>query len=77
MKKIIVLIALFLLIPVNSYCQDTTEIQFIYINGSNNNDKKMTDWFFEGVQKMHPHMYNAFNNSEFINQKFWITENIK
>ncbi len=70
MKKIIVLIALFLLVPTFSYCQEATEIQFIYINGSNNNDKKMTDWFFEGVQKMHPYMYSTFNNSEFINQKF-------
>lgn len=43
------------------------EIQFIYINGSNNNDTKMKDWFFSGMEKMHPNMIKSFNKSSFIN----------
>ncbi len=45
------------------------EIKFIYINGSNNNDKKMKKWFFNGVEKLHPHMIEAFSNSQLINKK--------
>ena len=70
MKKLLLLILfLFVFSPV-SFSSEEKEIQFIYINGSNNNDKKMTDWFFKGVKKMHPNMLNAFNSSEFIKSKF-------
>lgn len=53
-----------------AYAQSEKEIQFIYINGSNNNDVKMKDWFFSGMNKMHPNMVNAFNSSAFINTHF-------
>ncbi len=69
MKKLFIIITVMMLNAAVIYAQPQ-EIQFIYINGSNNNDKKMTDWFFEGVQKMHPNMLEAFNNSEFIKTKF-------
>jgi len=44
-------------------------IQFIYINGSNNNDKKMKTWFFDGMKKLHPKMRAAFFASPFIQSK--------
>lgn len=47
------------------------EIQFVYINGSNNNDEKMKNWFFEGIQKTHPEMLNAFYGSPFIQEHFF------
>ena len=46
------------------------EIQFIYINGSNNNDPKMKNWFFEGMYKMHPNLLKAFNSSIFVKENF-------
>ena len=68
MKKIILL--LFIFISFSQTLLASEEIQFIYINGSNNNDKKMTKWFFSGVEKMHPEMMNAFNASSFIKKEF-------
>ncbi|MBR1680632.1 hypothetical protein IJ707_02460, partial [bacterium] len=31
-------------------------IYFIYINGSNNNNAKMHDWFLNGIKKFHPEL---------------------
>lgn len=70
MKRIFsLLLLLFVFSPV-SFSEEQKEIQFIYINGSNNNDKKMTKWFFEGVEKMHPNMLKTFNSSDFVKQYF-------
>lgn len=72
MKKIlIVMLFLFSLFPqAKVYAEAEKEIQFIYINGSNNNDPKMKNWFYDGMAKMHPYMLNAFNSSSFINNRF-------
>ena len=50
------------------------EIKFIYINGSNNNDKKMKKWFYDGINKMHANIIKTFLNSEFI-EKYFLEEN--
>lgn len=73
MKKLfILLLTLFLFTnPSFAKTQETREIQFIYINGSNNNDLKMKNWFYNGVEKMHPNMYKAFSTSPFINEKLF------
>ncbi len=70
MKKLIFILILIFITPSFVQAKDTQEIQFIYINGSNNNDSKMKKWFFDGMHKMHPNMLNAFNSSEFINKNF-------
>lgn len=54
----------------NANAFEQKEIQFIYINGSNNNDSKMKNWFFNGMKKMHPYMVEAFNSSDFIYKNF-------
>ncbi len=46
------------------------EIQFVYINGSNNNDPKMKKWFFDGIKKTHPDMLKSFYSSLFIQKYF-------
>ena len=69
MKKLLLIVLFFIFIPI-SFASEEKEIQFIYINGSNNNDKKMTEWFFDGVNKMHPNMISAFYSSEFVKSKF-------
>lgn len=69
MKKIlIILLILFTIAPI-SLADEPQEIQFIYINGSNNNDKKMKKWFYDGMTKMHNHMYNTFLSSPYVNDK--------
>ncbi|MCD7879257.1 MAG: hypothetical protein LUG16_04905 [Candidatus Gastranaerophilales bacterium] len=70
MKKIIIAILILILTPFYAAAQEQQKIQFIYINGSNNNDEKMENWFYDGVKKMHPNMVNAFNNSDFIFKHF-------
>lgn len=70
MKKLLFTLILILIIPPFIKAEDSKEIQFIYINGSNNNDTKMKNWFFNGMNKMHPNMINAFYSSIFINEKF-------
>ena len=71
MKKFILSIITLLILGNIAQAQDNCEkeIQFIYINGSNNNDLKMKKWFFKGVEKMHPNMYKAFSESSFIEEK--------
>jgi len=46
------------------------EVSFIYINGSNNNNEKMKNWFFEGINKLHPKMKSAFEEDTFTREKF-------
>ncbi len=66
MKKFILLLSLLLILPQCVYSEPTEEIQFIYINGSNNNDKKMKKWFFSGVEKLHPYMFESFSESVLV-----------
>ena len=69
MKKFLsVLLILMTFSPAVRACEPS-EIQFIYINGSNNNDKKMKNWFFNGMRELHPKMREAFFASPFIQSK--------
>lgn len=51
MKKIVLI--LILLLGFN-FAYASEELSFIYINGSNNNDEKMKNWYENGVHKLHP-----------------------
>ena len=44
------------------------DVSFVYINGSNNNDEKMKNWFENGVQKLHPQMKKQFESNEQVQQ---------
>lgn len=66
MRKIILLIFCSLIFVQNVVANEQQEIQFVYINGSNNNDVKMKTWFYEGVYKLHSQMYDSFFSSDFI-----------
>ena len=57
MKKI--LLILLLLLGLNS-AYAVNELSFIYINGSNNNDEKMKNWYENGVHKLHPVLRKKF-----------------
>lgn len=62
MKKILLLILSTLLIQNICYAEN---ISFVYINGSNNNNEKMKNWFLEGVNKLHPKMKRQFEKRVF------------
>jgi len=78
MKKIFLTLFVFCIIQMN--CLAQTGITFLYINGSNNNDEKMKNWYETGVKKLHPHMKKAFeadplSNKYFLkNGKYYINE---
>lgn len=52
MKKIFIILGLLLLLQ--NVCSAQTNVSFVYINGSNNNNAKMKNWFENGVAKLHP-----------------------
>ncbi len=67
MKKIVLILAL--LLGFNS-TYAVNELSFIYINGSNNNDAKMKNWYENGVQKLHPVLRKRFLKSSAIKKYY-------
>lgn len=61
MKKIFLTVLILFLVQAS--CLAKTGITFLYINGSNNNDAKMKNWYETGVRKLHPYMKNAFDTN--------------
>ena len=59
-------------LQLGAFAQDTN-LTFLYINGSNNNDTKMKDWYIKGVNKLHPVMIKKFENNSTI--KKWSKDN--
>lgn len=72
MKKILLTILAFLILQTAVPAQDTN-LTFLYINGSNNNDKKMKDWYIKGVNKLHPVLKKKFEKNASV--KKWSKEN--
>ena len=70
MKKIfnMILVLFMLFISVNSVnaLEDSENIQFIYINGSNSNDEAAKEAYIKGFHSLHKQMKNVFDNDEFI-----------
>ena len=58
------------LVLLQNICFADTGISFVYINGSNNNDEKMHNWYVEGVQKLHPVLKEKFETSKEIKEAF-------
>jgi len=58
MKKFF--LTLIVLFVIQSSCFAQAGITFLYINGSNNNDTQMKNWYENGVRKLHPYMKNEF-----------------
>lgn len=68
MQKFIIFILLLFTCIFNSV--KAQEVSFIYINGSNNNNEKMKNWFFEGINKLHPEMKKSFETDPFTYERF-------
>jgi len=71
MKKILLTLCALLIVQTAVSAQ-STNLTFMYINGSNNNDTKMKDWYIK-VNKLHPVMKKNFEKDETI--KNWSKEN--
>lgn len=63
MKKILLTILIGVLLQSNVVAQDTN-LTFVYINGSNNNDEKMKNWYTKGVAKLHPVIKKKFEQNK-------------
>ena len=72
MKKILLTILALAALQIAVPAQETN-LTFLYINGSNNNDKKMKDWYIKGVNKLHPVMKKQFEKNSQI--KKWTKDN--
>lgn len=72
MKKLVLILAGMLLLTLPSFSEER-DLTFIYINGSNNNDTKMKNWYIKGVNKLHPVMKKKFEKNPSI--KKWTKEN--
>jgi hypothetical protein len=72
MNKILLIILALLFFQIAVPAQDTN-LTFLYINGSNNNDKKMKDWYIKGVNKLHPVMKRKFERN--LSIKNWTKDN--
>ena len=72
MKKILLFLTVFLFTIIPSFGIEEN-LTFLYINGSNNNDTKMKDWYINGVNKLHPVLKEKFEENESI--KKWAQEN--
>ncbi len=72
MKKILAILFLVMSLQLGALAQDTN-LTFLYINGSNNNDTKMKDWYIRGVNKLHPVMKKKFEKNATI--KKWSKDN--
>ena len=74
MKKVIIVFVLFL-IGLNAFAIESTNLTFLYINGSNNNDEKMKNWYIKGVSKLHPVIKKKFEKNSTI-KKWSKTRNL-
>lgn len=68
MKKLFGII--FSLLVLQSVCFAQSNVSFVYINGSNNNDAKMRNWYVNGVEKLHPVMKKKFEKNKEIKKVF-------
>lgn len=72
MKKILIFLAVILFSTIPSFAVEEN-LTFLYINGSNNNDTKMKDWYINGVNKLHPVLKKKFEQNSSI--KKWAQDN--
>ena len=68
MRKIF--IAFLGIILLQNICFAQSNVSFLYINGSNNNDNKMKNWYINGVEKLHPVMKKKFEKNKEIKEIF-------
>ncbi len=73
MKKFLLVLVL---IVFSGYAFAENEISFVYINGSNNNDAKMKNWYESGIEKLHPVLRKKFLNNKNL-KNHYLAKDIK
>ena len=68
MKKFVTL--LFFIVFIQNVCFATTNVSFVYINGSNNNNEKMHKWFVKGIDKFHPVLKKRMEHDKYVSKHF-------
>ena len=68
MKKILTL--LMTLCITTQLALAANDVSFVYINGSNNNDSKMKNWYENGVKKLHPVLRKKFLKNRTIKKYY-------
>ena len=68
MKKVLISLFLVFIFCTSSFGADN--VSFIYINGSNNNDEKMANWYEKGVKKLHPVLRKKFLKNRAIKKYY-------
>lgn len=71
MRKFFLILMLFLFLQSNCFAK--TGITFLYINGSNNNDQKMKNWYENGVKRLHPYLKHEFETNT-LAQKYLLKD---
>ena len=62
MKKIVLLLLSILMLQNICFAEN---ISFLYINGSNSNSEKSKQWFYDGINKLHPRLTEQFEEKVF------------
>ena len=68
MKKVLISLFLVFIFCTSSFGADN--VSFVYINGSNNNDEKMANWYEKGVKKLHPVLRKKFLKNRAIKKYY-------
>ena len=68
MKKVLISLFLVFIFCMSSFGADN--VSFVYINGSNNNDEKMANWYEKGVKKLHPVLRKKFLKNRAIKKYY-------
>lgn len=69
MKKIFIAIyILTFFFQISAYASNS--IDFIYINGSNNNNTKMYNWFLHGINRFHPELKKNIEKNAYMCEHF-------
>jgi hypothetical protein len=71
MKKILLILFIFMMFQTKCFAQ--TGVTFLYINGSNNNDARMKNWYENGVKKLHPYLKKEFETNP-LSQKYFLKD---
>lgn len=69
MKKLLLIALLCFVSQLNAFAK--TGISFIYVNGSNINNSKISKWYSKSIQKFHPCMKNALEQNP-STQKYFL-----
>ncbi len=67
MKKFLLFLLIFV---ITNSAFAANEVSFVYINGSNNNNPKMKNWYERGIEKLHPVLRKKFLKNKDIKKYF-------